>query len=245
MTRRREFVVFDVLSDLAHFRRPYAITTALTFPAPPRTALCGLVGAILGLPKNTSLEQFRDTDAVFSVQLMRPLATGHVSINLLQTKGTPTVQGVQTFRPRAENPHTAMRYEVIRQPWYRVWFSHPELGPKLAEVLAQGTTHYTPCLGLAWMIAWFGDEMRQVRAEHVEGQTGSQEVVSPVRTADIRDVQWRDQCVYQRIRMPAEMMPSRQVTRFEEYLIETTRQAIGASLKQFWRADDGTCLSAM
>lgn len=50
-----DFVVFDVTAEYAHFRRPYAITTALTFPIPTRTALCGLVGAITGLPKNDGL----------------------------------------------------------------------------------------------------------------------------------------------------------------------------------------------
>src|SRR5258706_8247915 len=148
----RDFIVFDVRSDMAHFRRPYAITTALTFPAPPRTALCGLVGAILGLPKNDCLEHFRDAQAIFGMQLLAPLSTGHVSINLLDTKNTPTIKGIQTFRPKAVNPHTIMRYEIIRGPQYRIWFSHPELGPRLAAVLRNGETHYTPCLGLAWMI---------------------------------------------------------------------------------------------
>jgi CRISPR-associated protein Cas5h len=240
-----EFVAFEVQSDMAHFRRPYAVTTALTFPAPPRTALCGLVGAILGLPKNDCLNEFRDDHALFGLQLLSPLNTGHVSINLLDTKNTPTVLGIQTFRPKAENPHTIMRYEIIRRPRYRLWFSHPDLGPRLAEALTNGRTHYTPCLGLAWMIAWFGDAVQTVRAEQVHEDAGFQDYVSPVRTADLRDVRWNDQAVYQRIRMPAEMLPSRQVERYEEYLIETTGKPISASLSTFWRCDDGTCFSAL
>lgn len=241
----REFVVFDVMSDIAHFRRQYAITTALTFPAPPRTALCGLVGAILGMPKNSSLEWFRDSEAVFALQLISPLRTGHVSINLLQTKDTPKVEGIQTFRPKSENPHTAMRYEIIRDPHYRVWFSHPDLGPKLSTTLTKGATHYTPCLGLAWMIAWFGDLVRTIRAEEITGETGLQSFASPIRTADLTEVSWNEESVYQRIRMPAEMLPTRQVERYEEYLLETTGRTIQASLCRFWRCEDETCFSAL
>lgn len=241
----REFIVFDVLSDMAHFRRPYAITTALSFPAPPRTALCGLVGAVLGLPKDDSLEQFRDSQAVLAIQLLAPLRTGHVSLNLLETKGTPTVLGIQTFRPKSVNPHTIMRYEIIREPRYRVWFSHPELGSRLAAALRRGVTSYTPCLGLAWMIAWFGVEVRTVKAEEVHEGTGHQRFVSPIRTSDLQEVLWDEEAVYQRIRMPAEMLPTRQVERYEEYLLETTSRSITASLRSYWRCDDGTCFSAL
>lgn len=242
----RQFTVFEVHSDMAHFRRPYAITTALTFPAPPRTALCGLIGAVLGLPKNDSLEQLRDSQAIFALQILEPLRTGHVSINLLDTKGSPT------FRPKAVNPHTIMRYEIIRGPRYLVWFSHSELGPKLAVSLNNGSTHYTPCLGLAWMIAWFGDLIRIVQASEVRGETGLQDIVSPIRTADLLEIHWDEpevpwekQAVYQRIRMPAEMLPTRQVERYEEYLVETTGKRIRAALSKYWKCEDGTCFSAL
>ncbi len=234
----RDFVVFEVESDMAHFRRPYAITTALTFPSPPRTALCGLVGAILGLPKNHSLEQFRDNQAVFALQLLGPLRTGHVSLNLLDTKGS------STFRPKAVNPHTIMRYEIIRRPRYRIWFSQPELNHRLLTTLESGQTHYTPCLGLAWMIAWLGEMVQTVQAELTD-ESAVQNFVSPIRTADLKDVQWNEDAVYQRIRMPAEMLPTRKVERYEEYLLETTGRSITASLSAYWKCDDGTCFSAL
>lgn len=242
---KRQFIVFDVMSDVAHFRRQYAITTALTYPAPPRTALCGLVGAILGLPKNESLAWFRDSETIFGLRLLSPLQTWHVSLNLLDTKGTPTVEGIPTFRPKAENPHTIMRYEVIREPRYRIYFSHSELGPALANHVNSGTTHYTPCLGLAWMIAWLGDGAEMLDGEEVRGDSASHDFISPIRTADLEQIEWDADSVYQRIRMPAEMQPDRQVTRYEEYVIETTAHPIRASLKAYWTCSDGTCFSAM
>jgi CRISPR-associated protein Cas5h len=237
---RREFVIFDVASDMAHFRRQYAITTALTYPIPPRTALCGLVGAVLGLPKDESLSHFQDSEAVFGLQILNPLRTGHVSINLVDTKQNPT------FRLKAVNPRTTVRYEILRQPRYRVMFSHPTLGPRLATSLRREESCYTPCLGLAWMIAWFGDRVQIVGAEEISHNKVDREFVSPVRSDDLQgEISWNLDGVYQRVRLPAVMQPSREVTRYEAYVIDTTGRPIRGSLKTYWRFVDGTCFSAL
>jgi CRISPR-associated protein Cas5h len=240
----REFISFEVAGDVAHFRRQYAITTALTYPVPPRTALCGLVGALVGLPKNEGLAELGDDKAVFGLQLLQAYRTGHVSINLLQTKG-----GLLAWRT-SENPHSAMRYEVIREPRYRILFSHSELAPRLYAMLAAGEAYYTPCLGLAWMLASLEGEPRRLRAREVRGASndGPRDFFSPVRTdADVLvgEVEWSDEAIYQRVRMPAMMQPDRQVTRYQEYLIETTGQPIRARLDTFWEFDDGTAFSAL
>lgn len=239
MSASRKFVCFDIAGDLAHFRRPYAISTALTFPIPPRTALCGLVGALLGLPKNENLRYLGDSDAIFGLQLRDRIKTGHVSLNLIDTKGS------SGFRPKAENPHTIMRYEVIRDPRYRIWFSHSKLGPDLYETLLASRSHYTPCLGLAWMICWSEGNPVQLDAEYTGTEHG-QSPVTLVRSETIDgEIDWDDSSVYQRVRMPAEMQPDRIVTRYQEYVIETTGRSVRATASACWRMSDGTIISPM
>ena len=41
-------VVFEVRGDLAHFRRPDTLGTHASYPIPTRTALRGLIAAVLG-----------------------------------------------------------------------------------------------------------------------------------------------------------------------------------------------------
>lgn len=236
----RECVVFKVASDIGHFRRQYAITTALTYAIPPRTALCGLLGAVLGLAKNESLSLFRDDAALFGLQILHPVRTSTISINLLDTKDN------RDFRPKSVNPHTAMRYEVLQQPCYRVMFSHSDLTPKVYQALSHGESIYTPCLGLAWMIAWFENDPLLAKARHISDSREPQHFVSPIRTSDlVGSVEWHADGVYQRVRMPAEMLPDRRVTRYEQYIVDTTGGAITASLRSFWKLTDGTCFSAL
>lgn len=239
MSLTRDFTIFEVAGDLAHFRRPYAITTALTFPIPPRTALCGLIGAILGLPKNEGLQYLGDDEAIFGLDVLEPLKITSFSVNLLDTKGN------STFRPKPENPHTPMRYDFIRKPRYRILFSHNDLGPKLAVALQRRESVYTPCLGLAWLIAWFEGDV-EVQSAELVASPGVAKCSSLVRSEDVLGpVEWDSRGVYQRARMPAEMQPNRQVTRYQEYIIETTGTPITAELRSHWRLSDGACFSAM
>lgn len=242
MSSPRKFVVFDVVAEFAHYRRPYAITTALTFPLPPRTALCGLIGAIVGLPKDDGLAELLDDKALIAIQLLEPVRFGHISLNLIDTKDS------RTFRPKSENPHTIMRYEVIRNPRYRIFFSHDALSARVHDLVAQGRTTYTPCCGLAWMIATFdGDPILRVATE----ETGAALVdcVTPIRaSACAGPVDWHRDGVYQRIRMPAEMQPpprAREVTRHEEYVIDRSGLPIRAPLSTYWKLEDGTCVSLL
>jgi CRISPR-associated protein Cas5h len=243
----QQFVRFDVSGDLAHFRRPYAITTALTFPIPTRTALCGLIGAILGLPKDESLRYFTDDAAIFGLHLLDQVRMGYLSLNLIDTKDSPNLtNGVPSFRPKSENPHTIMRYEVIKDPRYRIWFSHAELGPRLYEALLEGNAYYTPCLGLAWMICWLDGEPLLLKGELASSPDGTNVAKSVVRSDSIvGDIEWADDGIYQRIRMPAEMQPDRTVTRYQEYIVETSGGSVNVSLKESWRLSDGTTVSPM
>ena len=236
MSTERDFVVFDVAAEYAHYRRPYAITTALTFPIPTRTALCGLIGAIAGLPKNDGLAELVDAKAVVALQLLAPVRCSHVSLSLIDTKGN------RTFRPKAENPHTIMRYEVIREPRYRAFFAHEELAQRLHQLLERGQSVYTPCCGLAWMIATFEGHPQMRRAIKVDATDAAVvDCVTPVRTSVLAgDVEWDSMGVYQRLRMPAERQPDRQVTRHEEYLIDTTGRPIRSGLSEYWKFEDGT-----
>ena len=42
-------IVFDIWAPYAYFRKPYTTTTALTFNFIPRSAIEGIIGAILGI----------------------------------------------------------------------------------------------------------------------------------------------------------------------------------------------------
>jgi len=139
-----------------------------------------------------------------------------------------------------------MRYEFIRWPRYRIMFSHSELGPRLADFLEHGQSVYTPCLGLAWMIAWIDGSVRIEKAELVHDGNNRETFPCLVRTDDVvGEINWHNEGLYQRVRMPGEMQPDRRVTRYQEYIIETTGRKIETTLRTYWIFANGACFSAM
>ena len=53
-------VVFEYAGRFGHFLRAEASVSALSYPVPPRTALLGMIGAVLGLEKDTPQVELKD-----------------------------------------------------------------------------------------------------------------------------------------------------------------------------------------
>ena len=117
-------VSFRYHAKFGHFRKPYSNVSSLSYPFPPRTALAGLIGAILGVPKaevplrkelfNSLLDRFIDLRMFGS-----PLAfkgapadwgetskvTGPIQINFGETLHKVeevTFHGTSIFRSKGE-----------------------------------------------------------------------------------------------------------------------------------------------
>ena len=56
----RPAVVFEYAGRFGHFLRAEASVSALSYPVPPRTALLGMIGAVLGLEKDTPQVELKD-----------------------------------------------------------------------------------------------------------------------------------------------------------------------------------------
>jgi CRISPR-associated protein Cas5h len=100
-----KILVFDIWSEYAHFRKFYTTTSPLTFSIPPRTALCGLMGALLGLSKETYLKNFPKTKARFAVKLLNPVKKVRFSENLIDTESINTMNVIKQ--------HTRLKFEFL------------------------------------------------------------------------------------------------------------------------------------
>ena len=53
-------ISFRYFGRYGHFRKPYSNVSSLSYPFPPRTAIAGLLGAIIGVPKEAVTNKFDD-----------------------------------------------------------------------------------------------------------------------------------------------------------------------------------------
>lgn len=137
-------LVFDVFGEWAHFRRYYTTTSPLTFPAPPRTTIIGLLGAILGIDKDQNPESFSPEKCRVAVCILNPIQTFRLKENWRQGASGP--EAFATAR---------VPVELVRNPGYRIFVQHSDatLLAKFRKYVENGESHYTPCLGITECLA--------------------------------------------------------------------------------------------
>lgn len=149
-----KILVFDVWADYAHFRKFYTTTSPLTFSFPPRTALCGLIGAIVGLEKeeNKYLDFFSFRESFIGVRIINPIKKVMIAQNLIHTKDARGL-GMNLITKR-----TQIRFEFLKSPKFRIYFAYAGKEEKLKNLkqnLFEHKSVYTPVLGLSENIADF------------------------------------------------------------------------------------------
>lgn len=230
-------LVFDLWGEYAHFRKYYTTTSPLTYSFPPRTALCGLMGAILGLSKEEYLTHFLKDRAMLGVALLEPVKKVHFSENLIDTEPGQPMNLIRN--------HTRIRFEFLKDPRYRVYFSHsdPALYTRARDLLEAHQCVYTPCLGLSEHIANFAF-IGEFGMAH-EQDPGELEMGTVVPDDHIREIAFEDGCEYLTETMPNEMLPDRTVTEYRAILFERRACPVRASLSECWRLDDGSAISML
>jgi len=230
--KMNKVLVFDVWGDYAHFRRFYTTTSPLSFPIPPRTALCGLIGAIVGLEKegNDYLNYFSSEDVCIALKLLNPIKKTVIAENLIHTKSARG-PGMNLITER-----TQIRFEFLKDQKYRLYFHCPDEDNVVYQKLKQNITFhktvYTPSLGLSENIANF----------KFEGEfefnilSGGDEYISIETVLPLRKISEKEGIMFERegeyfsIRMPLELNTERVVTKYGDIIFDRNCRPIRAKL---------------
>ncbi|GIX47774.1 MAG: type I-B CRISPR-associated protein Cas5 [Candidatus Tectimicrobiota bacterium] len=162
---RGPLLVFDVVGPMAHFRRFYTNSSSLSYPMPPRTALMGLIAALLGRERDSYYEALGMEQAHLGVALKTPVRSVMQTVNYLATDD----QDWHGVKRRTQIP---VEFILPRPPErflrYRVYMQHRDEGliNGLYQQLARGEYCYPLSLGLSECLAW-AEHSRLYRPEEV------------------------------------------------------------------------------
>lgn len=146
-------VVFEYAGRFGHFLRAEASVSALSYPVPPRTVLLGLIGAVLGLEKNTP--QVELEGALIAVSGPVPETHWH----RVKLRKDPPAALPRRVKKGAKGSSTGERATLIKQEWlfnprYTVTACLPEEHHmEFVSRLRERRWHYSPCVGLSEMAA--------------------------------------------------------------------------------------------
>jgi CRISPR-associated protein Cas5h len=145
-------VTFDVASNFAFFRKNFTTTNALTFAVIPRSAVEGLVSAIVGLSRSDFPAILKDSKiAVELKSTVRKLNMKYMHINkdwwneTLNRYLNNRQFVLQKIRTQIAVPASV---EFLVNPSYRIYVdSNEEINEKLSHSLQNKQCYYTPSLG--------------------------------------------------------------------------------------------------
>lgn len=225
-----EVLVVDIEGPYGHFRKNYTTSSPLTHEIPPRTALTGLLGAIMGCPRQGEgnyHSEFAPARAKIGVSPRRVLTKQRINKNLLKVKGK-TANLVQLNEPPSEITRSQVPFEMLRRPSYRLYIWHED-EERMLEIERQLENHrsvYTPSLGLSELLADFEYKGRfTVEVDYEDG------LVDSVVNVDEQSVKFQPGKRYSRENISLSMNENRVVQSFADVMYgETTDDEDGRSL---------------
>jgi CRISPR-associated protein Cas5h len=226
---------FDIWGDYAHFRKIYTTTSPLTYSIPPRTALTGLISAILGYRKEDYLKQMGKDKASIGVGLLAEVKKTRLAENLIDTDKTGRFNLIKN--------RTQIRFEMLRNPRFRVYFSHIDTDTQraLVELLKEHKCVYTPCLGLSELLADY---------KYIEEYDGSiihpkepMRLASSILENQVEELIFEEDYQYITETLPLEMAPDRTVLEYGSVLFERGAKQLQARVRSCTQLSDGSVIA--
>lgn len=224
-------LVFDVGGEYGHFRKFNTTTSPLTYSIPPRTALIGMIGAILGIEREIGIGKFKKGQvpladllapdkADLAVQILNPTSKVMMAFNLLNTK---------TSFFNIEN-RTQIEFELLKNPKFRVFirWENTALFTQLEEKLSNKHSDFTVSLGLSQHLADVSYVGKYAIHKMTENDAHTS-VISAVKLNaldPLNPIQFNQEFKYISDTMPIYMTSERIVKEYAEVIVEANGKPI-------------------
>lgn len=218
-------LVFDIKGDYGHFRKFYTTSSPLTFFIPPRTSVCGIIGALIGLDKEEYLNYFKREDANIAIQILSPINKTRLSINLIDTKTAKMYSKI--------NNRTQVTYELLKSPNYRIYLSHrcENIYNKVKLYLEENKNYYTLSLGLSEFIAEY-EYKGEINLKHISNDDFTY-IDTVIKFDEEIKIEFENKKEYFKDTMQNEMNNERIVTEYTKVLLERCGQPIKCNIDYY------------
>jgi CRISPR-associated protein Cas5h len=233
-------IIFDIWGDYAHFKKIYTTSSPLTYGIPSRTALCGLIGSILGFSKNKYNEILGEANIKFSVKIINKIIKTRMGFNWIDTKSAG--KNMNSIKQR-----TQIKIEFVKNPKYRIYvsLSDDKLYEKLLHNIKNHETYYTPCLGVAYCIANFEfiSENNFQKIESFSDETFL-DIVGTITLDNLKDknsinfISDNSEFHYIKEKIPFYMNNDREVLEYKNYLFEKSGKTLSIKPKFYYQLDN-------
>jgi len=164
---------FCINGKMAHFRKYYSNSTALSYLIPPVTTLKGILAGLLGYERDSYYDIFSNVHCRTAILIKRPLKKMTQSMNLLKVESLNDLNGAG--KNHTQNDTEFIIPKSIREDYlsYQILFSHDDtlLMKGLADCLTAGTDYYrSKAIALALGSSACGGWIDQVQTVELEAR---------------------------------------------------------------------------
>lgn len=226
-------LIFDITGDLAHFRKNYTTSSPLSYAVITPTAVCGVIGAILGLNKehNQYIRILQAARTKISIALINPVRKLRVGINLINTKSNIWVP-----KQRQDGARTQIKFEYLKEPAFRIYITmqNDDLFSKLIEYVRSHQCVYTVSLGLSELLADFTYvDLTSYQLCKSDSSVWINSLL-PVNYICEKGLNLESGSQYFKERLPCVMNENRVVKRYDEVLFDARGRAVSAQVNSYY-----------
>jgi len=232
-----ECIIFQYSGRFAHFLKAEANASAPSYPFPSRTVLLGLVGAVLGLTKDTP--QIILKDANFAVYGSSKTTHWHTA-KMHQTYDPPLAFKLKRNSKGSGGSHKKQP-KIITQEWlfkpnFTIYAQLPnEYQNDFEKRLKNREWYFTPSLGLSEMMA----DLKYINTVDLELLTDDTHKINTVVRKSQVELNMEEiieqNAVIKSIRMPRDVSKERRFTH-ETYFYEVKGNSLSVKTANAYRA---------
>jgi len=217
-------LVFKLRGEYAQFRKFFTNMSPLSFSIPPRTALTGILGAIIGIPKEENPETYSLSDCFIGLKLLKEVKKMKIAINYLKTTSKSHFHSFEDHKPT--------NVEFLKDVEYRLYFAHNnrDIYERTKTMLENHSSYYTVSLGISGCLANIRYE-----GEYELVKTKAKDKIlmdSIVPYEQIEEIEYDPKLNMQKVTIPCEMKNDREVTSYKAVLYEMKGKPIEVKLKE-------------
>jgi len=240
----KELLIFDIRGEYGHFRKYNTTTSPLSYSIPTRTAIVGILGAILGMEREIRdgvypegaepvQEFFSKERSDMAVQIIRPVKKENIGFNLINTK--------TSFYDLTRAGRTQIEFELVKDVHYRIYLAmaDEQKFEELSEPIRNKRHHFTPYLGLAQFTAQV-DFVQRATAREISSNGEFTEIITAVNMSKLQGeppVEFQREYFYSANNMPIAMNRDREVLEYSEVLIEKNGNPLRVRVSDYFSVD--------
>jgi len=145
-------IAFRVTGDYAHFSHPATIYSSLTYPIPPKTAIMGFLGALIGEEEHYLLNAI-----LYSVKVNKEIVKRSFVFNGIQKALSASMHIKEGYQDASKKKQ--FYRELICSPSYTIFIDLSKLDKlnreAIVSAIREHKTKFTPYLGINFCIADF------------------------------------------------------------------------------------------